>query len=181
MDFQGKIYHCPVLSLLRLMASSDSSSDTSTVSSSSSPSSSTKLSPSLSQYNFDPFAVHPFTSCASSNSNTPTMNYNRSNPPYAYPYKQSPGNYSTPHPPIPPPLLATDPIPSDQQLPQKPYTYAPPRPAGIFVPFRKETSSPDLPDILKSKPKSPPDTSKTRPATFLPVAPLIGLSSSRKH
>ena len=180
MDFQGKIYHwpkkTPFFSLLRLMASSHSSSDSLTVSSSISPSISTKLSPPLSQYNFDPFAVHPFTSCTSSNPNgyTPTVNYNCSNPP-------SPGDYSTPHPAIPSPLPATNPIPSDQQLPPKPYIYTPARPAGVFMPFRKETSSPDLPDILKSKSKSPSNTPKTRSATFIPAAPLIGLSSSRKH
>lgn len=119
------------------------SSSNTTVSSSTS-SSSTKLSPSLSQYNFDPLAVHPFTNYVSSNpSNGPTVDYT---------YRQPLGDYPMPHAPIP-------------KLP-KPYAYTPPHHTGIFVPFRKETSSPDLSAILKPKSglsNTPSTTSKTRP------------------
>lgn len=127
-----------------MTSSASSSEDNPTVSSSTS---STNLSSSLSQYNFDPFAVHPFTSYVSSNpnSNAPAANS------YAYPFRQPLGDHPTPHAPIP-----------NQQSPPKPYVYTPPYHTGIFVPFRKETSSPDLPAILK--PKS--DSSSVTPATI---------------
>jgi hypothetical protein len=132
------------------MTSSDSSSDTTVSPSSSSSSSSPNQSPSLSQ--FDPFAVHPFTRYVSSNpsGNAPTANS------YAYPYRQLLGAHPTPHAPIP-----------NRQSPPKPYVYTVPHHTGIFVPFRKETSSPDLPAILKPKSDSssatPATTSKSRP------------------
>jgi len=131
------------------MTSSASSSNP-TISSSTSSSTSTNLSSSLSQYNFDPFAVHPFTSYVSSNpnSNAPAANS------YAYPFRQPLGDHLT-HAPIP-----------NQQSPPKPYVFTAPHHTGIFVPFRKETSSPDL-AILKPKSDSssvtPATTSKSRP------------------
>ena len=105
-------------------------------------SSSTSTSTPLS--NFDPFAVHPFTNYTSSNPNG--NNYDRSNASYAYPCRLE--HYPT-HAPQP-----TTPISSHQQSSPKSYVYTPPRPSrttGIFVPFRQETSSPDLSDVLKSK------------------------------
>ena len=149
------------------MSSSASSSD-------SVPSStSTNISP-LSD--FDPFAVHPFTSYTSSNPNgNPQLNYNRSN---ASSWRLE--DYPIPHAPQP-----TTPISSHQQSSPKPYTYTPPRSTGIFVPFRQETSSPDLSDVLKPKSEQPiTKSSKTHPkpdtAAFIPASP-IGHSSSQKH
>ncbi|KAF8801282.1 hypothetical protein BYT27DRAFT_7262092 [Phlegmacium glaucopus] len=149
----------------------------------SSTSTSTKLPPSLSQYNFDPFAVHPFTSYASSNpnANAPTANHNHGNPLYAYPYSQPLGDYPTPHTPIPSPIGAIPIAHSPSPSKSKPYAYMPPRPTGIFVPFRKETSSPELSDVLKpqssntSVTTSKPRSNKTAP--FIPT-PSIGFSNS---
>jgi len=105
-------------------------------------STSTKLPPSPLS-NFDPFAVHPFTSYASPSSNgNPQLNYDRSNTSYAYSCRLE--NSQTPHAPQP-----TTPVSSHQQSSPKPYAYTPPRPTGIFVPFRQETSSPELSDVLK--------------------------------
>jgi hypothetical protein len=126
--------------------------------------------------NFDPFAVHPFTSYTSSNpNNNAQLNYDRSNASSCR-FEDCP----TPHAPQP-----TTPISSHQQSSPKPYAYKSPRSTGIFVPFRQETSSPDLSDLLKSK-SEPPITksSKTHPkpdkAILIPAAP-IGLSSSQKR
>lgn len=135
-------------------------------------STSTKISP-LSD--FDPFAVHPFTSYASSNPNgNPQLKYDRSN---ASSYRLE--DYLAPHAPQP-----TTPISSHQQS-FKPYVHTPPRSTGIFVPFRQETSSPDLSDVLKPKSEQPiTKSSKTHPkpdtAAFIPAAP-IGHSNSQKH
>lgn len=153
----------------KLLYMTSSSSDS--VSSSTS-TTSTKLSP-LS--NFDPFAVHPFTSCASSN---PQLN-DCSNASYAYPCRLE-HYYPTPHAPQP-----TTPISSHQQSSPKPYAYTPPRPSrptGIFVPFRLDTSSPDLSDVLKPKSDSPITKTHPKPdtAAFIPAAP-VGHSSSQKH
>jgi len=181
-------YRTIVLTSYTMTSSSSASSTTSTVSSSKLSSSSTKVSPPLSQYNFDPFAVHPFTSYASSNpnGNAPTMNYGRNNPSCTHAYRQPFGDYATP---MSSPLATTIPIiPPHQQsqsLSTKPCAYKPPRPTGIFVPYRKETSTPELSDVLKPKSHSPPSmmtASKTRPnntATFIPASPTIGLEFAK--
>ena len=125
---------------------------------------------------FDPFAVHPFTSYTSPNPNgNAQLNYDRSNASLCR-FDDCP----TPHAPQP-----TTPISPHQQPSPKPYAYKSPRSTGIFVPFRQETSSPDLSDVLKPK-SEPPITksSKTHPkpdkAVYIPAAP-IGLSSSQKR
>ena len=142
------------------MSSSASSSD-------SVPSStSTKISP-LSD--FDPFAVHPFTRYTSSNPNgSPQLNSDRSN-------ESSCGLGESFHAPQP-----TIPISSlPQSSSSKSHTCTPPRgrrPA-IFVPFRQETSSPDLSDVLKPKSEQPiTKSSKIHPkpdtAPYIPSAPI---------
>ena len=133
-------------------------------------STSTKISP-LS--NFDPFAVHPFTSYTSSNPNgNPQLNCDRSN--------ESSCELEEPiHAPQP-----TTPISSHPQSSSpKPHTCNPPRGrrTGIFVPFRQETSSPDLSDVLKPKSensitKSSKAYPKPETAPYIPAAP-IGHSS----
>lgn len=161
------------------MTSSSSSSSSESTASSSVPLSSIKLPPSLSQYNFDPLALHPFTSYASPNPNGNTQAVSCNH--HSNPYRQSPGGYPSPHAPITASLSTTA---TQQQSPQKPFAYTPPRPAGVFVPFRKDTSSPELSDILKPKSKSSADVSKTFPmnmATLIPAVPSVGLSGSRKH
>jgi hypothetical protein len=128
-------------------------------------STSTKISP-LS--NFDPFAVHPFTSYTSSNPNgSPQLNCDRSN--------ESCGLEESFHAPQP-----TIPISSyPQSSSPKPHACTPPRGRrpGIFVPFRQETSSPDLFDVLKLKSEQPiTKSSKTHPkpdtAPYIPAAPI---------
>ncbi|KAF8972639.1 hypothetical protein BDZ97DRAFT_1913137 [Flammula alnicola] len=96
-------------------------------SSSSSESSLSDSSPSLSK--FDPFAVHPFTNCSVNQNGSKPVNPTS----YGYPYGPSFGNYN---------------LRRVQPQPQVPPPNAPP--AGIFVPFRKDTPSPDLADVLKS-------------------------------
>ena len=164
-------YLNPQIVLIKLYMTSSSSSPDSVPSSTS-----TKLSP-LS--NFDPFAVHPFTSYRSSNPNgNPPLNYDRSNASYAFPCRLD--HYPTLHAPQP-----TTPISSHQQSSPKPYAYTPPRPGRpteIFVPFRQETISPELSDILKLKSEPPITNTYPKPdtAAFIPAAP-IGHSSSQRH
>ena len=134
-------------------------------------STSTNTSP-LSNFDFDPFAVHPFTRYPNDRSNASSCRLE---------------DCSTPH--APQSITPITPISSDQQSFPKLYAtpprpvFVPPRPA-IFVPFRQETSSPDLSDVLKPK-SEPPITksSKTHPksdtAAFIPAAP-IGHSQRRK-
>ena len=141
------------------------------------PSISTMISP-LS--NFDPFAVHPFTSYTSSNESNPNgnpqLNCERSNE-SSCGFKEF---FYAPQPTIP--------ISSHPQLSSpKSHTCTPPRGRrpGIFVPFRQETSSPDLSDVLKPKSEQPvTKRSKTHPkpdtAPYIPAASApIGHSSPR--
>jgi len=144
------------------MSSSASSSD----SVPSSTSTSTKISP-LS--NFDPFAVHPFTSYTSSNPNgNPQLNCDRSN-------ESSCGLEESFHTPQPTIAISSHP----QSSSPKPHACTSPRGRrpGIFVPFRQETSSPDLSDVLKPKSEQPiTKSSKTHPkpdtAPYIPAAPI---------
>ncbi|KAF8159774.1 hypothetical protein B0H34DRAFT_796992 [Crassisporium funariophilum] len=153
-----------------------------------SPTSSTSSSPSsvssVSGLSFDPFAVHPFTSCTTS-PNISTL-HNRGNPSYAYPHVPAMGNYSASYshnlPQSSPPMRSVNAQPSGS--PSKSYANSQPRNAGIFVPFRKETSSPDLPDVLKttsSKTNSFSSSSNPRSSTTGIPASSALLSSSRKH
>lgn len=129
--------------------------------------SSTKISP-LS--NFDPFAVHPFTSYTSSNPNgNPQLNCDRSK-------EISCGLEESFHAPQPTIPISSSHPPSSSP---KPHGCPPSRGRclGIFVPFRQETSSPDLSDVLK--PKSEQliiKSSKTHPipdtAPYIPAAPI---------
>jgi len=98
--------------------------------------------------NFDPFAVHPFTNCSHVNqNNAPRTTSN----PYAYAKGPTVGNYHTRHTPQVPPQTTNNATPSSpSRSPAAPYGYSQ-HPAGIFVPFRKDTSSPELDDVLKSK------------------------------
>ena len=150
------------------MSSSASSSD-------SVPSStSTKTSP-LS--NFNPFAVHPFTRYTSPNPNSnPQSNCDCSN-------ESSCGFEESLH--APQPTIPISSHPPSSSL--KSHAWTPPRGrrTGIFVPFRQETSSPDLSDVLKPKSEQTvTKSSKTHPkpdtAPCIPAAP-IGHSSSQKH
>ncbi|KAF5316630.1 hypothetical protein D9619_006098 [Psilocybe cf. subviscida] len=117
------------------------------MSSSSSESSSSQTSSSLPK--FDPFAVHPFTNCSV------TQNVHNPSTPahtkYAYAYSGRNGI-----PPSP-----------QNQYPANTSSHSPPKSsssshtAGIFVPFRQDTSSPDLADVLKSKSPSKTSTATT--------------------
>ena len=129
-------------------------------------STSTKISP-LS--NFDPFAVHPFTSYTSSNPNgNPQLNCDRSNE-TSFGLEES---FHAPQPTIP---ISSHPLSSSS----KPHGCTPPRGRrlGIFVPFRQETSSPDLSDVLKPKSellitKSSKTHTKPDTAPYIPAAPI---------
>ncbi|KIM44883.1 hypothetical protein M413DRAFT_25290 [Hebeloma cylindrosporum] len=116
-------------------------------SSSSDSSSSPNSSPSLAK--FDPFAVHPFTNCSVSQSDA--QPHDRQFSTYGYPYGPSLGSYKSLHNPMPqqqvPPAINT-PNKSSAKPSVNAYAY-PPRPA-IFIPFRQDTSSPELPHILKA-------------------------------
>ncbi|KDR67955.1 hypothetical protein GALMADRAFT_231588 [Galerina marginata CBS 339.88] len=99
--------------------------------------------------NFDPFAIHPFTNCSHVNQ-TPGV----PSSPYPYAYGPTVGNYHNRHAPQGPPQTTNNASPSSMsRSPATPYGYSP-RPAGVFVPFRKDTSSPELDDVLKSKKNS---------------------------
>jgi len=129
------------------------------------PSSTSTISP-LS--NFNPFTVHPFTSYTSSNPNeNPQLNCDRSN-------ETSCGLEESFHAPQP-----TIPISSHPPSSPKPHGWTPPRGRrlGIFVPFRQETSSPDISDVLKPKSEQfITKSSKTHPkpdtAPYIPAAPI---------
>jgi len=133
---------------------------TSSPTSASDSSSSPNPSPTLTK--FDPFAVHPFTNCSASQSDS--YRQNRQFPTYGYPYG-SLENYNSFHKPTPqqqvPPAINKSSTKSSVNA----YAY-PPRPA-IFIPFRQDTSSPELPDILKAnKSLSKPSTTNSDPRTL---------------
>ena len=116
------------------------SSPTSASDSSSSPNSSPTLA------NFNPFAVHPFTNCSASQSDSHP--HTRQFPTYGYPYGPSLGNYNSLH--NRPPQQQVPPAMNKSSTKSSVNAYAhPPRPA-IFIPFRQDTSSPELSDILKA-------------------------------
>ena len=151
--------------------------------SSSSSSSSESSKPSTTLHNFDPFAVHPFTNCAANQDESP-MQY-RTHP--AYPYGPSFSNFNTPPhalapPQGPPPANA----PTSNMPRSPPYNYSSPqKTTGIFVPFRKDTSSPELGDVLKNKnmttnsSRASSNLSRSHPTP--PATQPIPLSYSRKY
>ena len=135
-------------------------------SSASDSSSSPNSSPTLAKFN--PFAVHPFTNCSASQNESHPRNHQFST--YGYPYGPL-GNYNSLHNPTPqqqaPPGLNT-PNKSSTKSSVNAYVH-PPRPA-IFIPFRQDTSSPELPDILKSKSSTTNSDSRTFSSISYPSA-----------
>jgi hypothetical protein len=117
---------------------------TSSPTSASDSSSSPNHSPTLAK--FDPFAVHPFTNCSASQSDNHP--HNRQFPTYGYPHGPSLGNYHSLHSPTPqqqvPPAINKSSTESSVNA------YALPHRPAIFIPFRQDNSSPELPDILKA-------------------------------
>ena len=117
---------------------------TSSPTSASDSSSSPDPSPTLAKFN--PFAVHPFTNCSASPSDSYPQN--RQFPTYGYPYGSSLENYNSLHKPTPQQQVPPAVNKSSTKSSVNAYAH-PPRP-GIFIPFRQDTSSPELPDILKA-------------------------------
>ncbi|KAF8899623.1 hypothetical protein CPB84DRAFT_1132364 [Gymnopilus junonius] len=113
------------------------------LSSSSSSESSPSKSPS-SLANFDPFAVHPFTNCSQANQG--------SSPPYptnsSYGYAYAPNVSAYSRNPLQVSSQSTTNGAPNTAL-KTPYGHV--QPGGVFVPVRKDTSSPDLDDVLKSR------------------------------
>ncbi|PPQ79664.1 hypothetical protein CVT25_003238 [Psilocybe cyanescens] len=127
-------------------------------SSSSSTESGSPPSPSSTLSNFDPFAVHPFTNCSQVNqSNVPKSS------PYGYAYPSNANNsvQQSQNTHLPTPLN------SSSRSPTVPYGY-PPRPAGIFEPFTKDASIPELGDVLKKT--STPSNTSGNPAKPIPIS-----------
>jgi len=155
-DRRLRQFHPPRLLAISLLRSAHHSMTSSPTSSSSESPSSPNSSP-LSK--FDPFAVHPFTNCSASQSDGSP--HDRQFPTYGYPYGPSLGNYNTRQNQIPQQRipLATNTPPKTSTKSSVDVHPHPPRPA-IFIPFRKDTSSPELADILKAD-KSPSKSSTT--------------------
>jgi hypothetical protein len=139
---------------------------------SSSSSSSSELSTPSSLSSFDPLAVHFFTNC-SAVQNTIQPSSNRSTP---HPYRAPVTNFNLFHPlstmsQSPPGMngLQTNNTPS--RLPSTTFNGFPSSPqGGIFVPYRHETPSPELEDILKSnKDKGSPSPNRARLRSNSPV------------
>ncbi|PPQ66654.1 hypothetical protein CVT26_009409 [Gymnopilus dilepis] len=128
------------------------------MSSSPSSSSSESSSPSKSQpglANFDPFAVHPFTNCSQMNQSN-GQPYNPANS-YGYALAPNVNNQSRTTPKVASPVNGTPNSSSRMPIHAQ-------HPGGIFTPFRKDTSSPDLDDVLKSRKPS------TTPSKPIPIA-----------
>ncbi|KAJ3515753.1 hypothetical protein NLJ89_g1558 [Agrocybe chaxingu] len=97
---------------------------------------------------FDPFAVHPFTNCSVNQNNTPVQPSIHHG--YAYPYGPSMASYTTAYNQFPQTPTANGlPSSSAPQSSPKPYGYSSHN-SGVFIPFRKETASPELGDVLKA-------------------------------
>ncbi|PPR06202.1 hypothetical protein CVT24_000647 [Panaeolus cyanescens] len=129
---------------------------------------------------FNPFATHHFTSCTTSTHHSD----NRPNPAYGYPYGPTSGNFTSyptrGHPTshnTPSSIVAPSPTMPSKQASQG-------QRGPIFTPFRKETASPDLSDILKSDKKasySQWSKTSTSSSSSKPISAPVPIVASRKY
>lgn len=116
--------------------------------------------------NFDPFAVHPFTNCSQVNQGS-SPPYNPANSSYGYAYAPNVGTPSRNPPQVSSQSTNNGTPTTSSHAPTMPYGHTQ-QSGGTFVPFRKDTSSPDLDNVLKSR------------KTGTPSKP-IPISSARKY
>ncbi|KDQ18457.1 hypothetical protein BOTBODRAFT_512454 [Botryobasidium botryosum FD-172 SS1] len=105
---------------------------------------------------FDPLAIHPFTSCGSTNTSTArAYEHSGAHAAYGYPFHNT---FSEPYPAAPSntPSPNSTPLHAPQPQPANaPFTPNNPGPLPIFVPYKAERRTPSLDDLLSRKQHKP--------------------------